>query len=408
MPATMTTDAQGKTELWREFHDVEKLKQRCVEFRKLAGAPGLFHATRVPVDLSEHGHPQDEDWSEFLGCRQPFAFSVDEVSAGSIQQSCFFGARKKLDDYTPLAATSIGLFALGVTPRVCHHRNAPVDRNQWTLALYGAASRNEWQVAYDTVGTGSYAKLEIDIKDALLIVSGLKNRDYLQAYLATLGRSVIKQGHRLPRFIYAGLATDVFAASAALIEAHIAALEAGEFEPKPGVLLPQQIRFIPPGHPATGDVAASRPVTKMPDSASDKACDGPPAPPPDTWPPDDGWHVRKGEFAVLGKPYQIGGRLQQLLAKIVNAHRRPTSQELYSDLWPEDDFVAMDTDKRLNKLRNLHGRTELKLRSCLRLKDTANTRSGALNLIVRDGRGPDTLWSMISPATLKTHLQNTA
>ena len=270
------------------LHDVDRLTQLRQEFSRFAGPPGLFHVTRVRFDLSDAKEELGSGWEEFLGETIPFEFTIDEVQSGCLQQSAYFGARDKLDDYTGLAARVLGQFPSGTSPFESHHRNARLDRNQWTLALYRLSRRLEWDISIDFKGTGTYSALDLDGDDAFHVLRGVNDVDSLRQYMGSWKTSLEQRGVPQPRYIYAAIVTDLFGASACAIDMHLKDVEQGRYDSRPLVLPPKLIRAQRPEAP--------RPVTareeNQPDpgerqqerTAESEGHDK------ESWPPDEGWH----------------------------------------------------------------------------------------------------------------------
>jgi hypothetical protein len=60
---------------------------------------------------------------------------------------------------------------------------------------------------------------------------------------------------------------------------------------------------------------------------------GMPADDEDEWPPDDGWHVKRGEAAFRGVRFAIGGYARALLEVLVKSRHRKTKYELMEEVW---------------------------------------------------------------------------
>ncbi len=276
-------------------HDLDGLRKLKDRFEKITDPPGLFHVTRirfaaVACDPAELG----KGWEEFLGDETPFEFHSSETRAGPAwQQGCYFGAREKMKDYTELAAIAPGQLPLGSIPITFHHRNARIDRDQWTLGLYAAAAQLDWDVPFDSLGTGTYARLDIDSKDALSVFSGSWEAKEISHFLQGVERSLKQNRRKSPRFIYGALAADLFSASCRCIGLHIRRLQSQVSRPVPTISYLSLTAWQPASNKANG-------------------C------------PDDGWQFRNGGYAFLGVKRDFSGVPLKLLTR---TRQQPVSSQ---------------------------------------------------------------------------------
>ena len=329
------------------FHNLDELRRLRARFTQLTAGPGLFHATRVRLN----GKPCNQrdvrqGWDAFLGRTVLREFHTSETAAGpSYQQGCYFGALGKLDDYTSLATAAVGKFPPGAMPITFHHRDARVDRDQWTLSLYRAAAQFEWEIYVDPKGKGPYARFDIDPKDALSIVSPFCEQEKRAHLLHQIGVAIRKRGLRPPRFIYAMLATELFDASRHVMDHYIEDIESSKYEPKPGVLLPNSERSSAP-----------------------------------SWPPDGKWHFRSGEAAFCGRIIPLKGMLWVVL-KVFAMNRTPlTCGDLLRLAWDNDRKSHSTVRTTLSNVRQA-------LRAAFELPFT-------IDPLPRVDRGDNVAWSL--------------
>lgn len=57
---------------------------------------------------------------------------------------------------------------------------------------------------------------------------------------------------------------------------------------------------------------------------------------PATWPPDDGWHFRPGEFAYRGKRGKAVGKIWEMLKLLATARAPVDRDSIRAAVWPED------------------------------------------------------------------------
>lgn len=193
-------------------------------FARSAGAPGLFHATRVMVDSSRES-PQDlkQDWEGFLEVVEPFAHSMFcDPSIPWIQHSCYFGERDKLHDFQGLAASA----ALIVPHHFCRRVSAnpkdwETDENaqQWMFVLYRFANsfpamlpvrRNIVRDIDDPEKQISLGRFDPLTMIALMDREGHPFNEWK--------RSFPNEEGELPKYVYASLSLDVFQCSVAVID----------------------------------------------------------------------------------------------------------------------------------------------------------------------------------------------
>lgn len=343
------------------LYDLGQLLHLRKEFEKASGPLGLFHVTRILFGLDGSPHEGlDQGWGEFMGEPPLSDLSVDEVNGPFFQQSGYFGAVEKLNDYTGLAAATLGQFPLGTSPVIFHHRDARTDRNQWTLGLYRFSRRLEWHIAVDFRGRGSYSQLNFDSEAISLLGCFTRDPDKLRRYHQTWRNSLEQHGDPLPRHVYAAIVTDLFKASMLAIDHQIKAIEQGQYDPRKGVLLPGQTLFRgcldnpvimegQPGQESQPDAASKR---------EDKA--------PGAWPPDDDWHFRPGEFAFAGRTHSLSGKNLELLKALVEARGPVTMRGLQDKVWGSDSLCDDKNIRRyLSYLRK-------KLREVYDLSDDVN------------------------------------
>ena len=331
------------------LHDLDELRRLRDEFHKTSGPPSLFHVTRMLFDLEGNAHDGlHQDWEEFLGNIPPLELSVDEVCGPFFQQSGYFGAIEKINDYTGLAASTLGQFPSGTSPIVYPHRDTRTDRNQWTLGLYRFSRRLEWQIAVDFRGSGSYSRLNMDSDAVVLLGCFTHDPDRLRRYHQSWATALLQPGIVVPRYAYAAIVTDLFTASALAIDLHVKDVEAGHHDPRPLVLLPEQIASIGRGAQAT----TPKPPTdhERPQEASAENMDVK----PDPWPPDNGWHFRPGEFAFGGRKGKLTGKLWLLLKTLVEARRALTAENLRDVVWEHnEDCTVKNIRTHLSMLRTV-------------------------------------------------------
>ncbi len=311
--------------------DIEELRQLRRQYEPLAAPPGLIHAMRVRFD----GQPCEPDrlsegWEEFLPDHRPSGFHVCETRTGvGMQQGCYFGAVEKLDNYTSLVARALGHFPPDYLPITHHHRDAAVDRNQWSLSLYGMVPRLEWTVSVNASGSGVYSQLEIDPTDAAWIASEMHSRGEMRRFIAEIGETLLREGKSPPEYLYASLSIDLIDMSLRVFDLHVQDILRGRYRPAPGVV--------------TNDALS---LAAMPGQS------GAPAD-TDKWPPDDGWHFRPAEFAFSGRVEKLTGvkwRLLKLLAEKNRAVRAGTMREV---VWPENRVEISTIRSTLSDLRKI-------------------------------------------------------
>ena len=327
-------------------YDLEELRRLRDDFSRASRPPGLFHVTRILFGLEGDPHEGlDQGWEEFLGDTPPFELSVDEVCGPFFQQSGYFGAIEKLNDYTGLAAVTLGPLPSGTSPIVYHHREARTDRNQWTLGLYRISKRLEWQIAVDFKGAGIYSKLDFD-NDALnLLGCFVHDPDSLRRYHESWKAAIEQRDVRPPRYAYAAIVTDLFKASALAIDLHIKDIAEGRHDPQPWALLPERMALPHDNEALTKDSPAAHEGQQK--AAGEKIDEK-----TDPWPPDDGWHFRPGEFAFGGMKGELTGKLWMLLKAFAEARRSLTSSDLLDDVWGHNETCTeQNLRNHLSRLR---------------------------------------------------------
>ncbi len=107
-----------------------------------------------------------------------------------------------------------------------------------------------------------------------------------------------------------------------------------------------------------------------------------------TWPPDDGWRFRPGEFAFRGKSSPLRGKLWELLKFIVESRGPVTEEELRRHVWSDSAGAPSTIRSQLSNLRR-------ELRKALKLPatfdpiphiDTGPRRAWKLHDDLRPGR----------------------
>ncbi len=325
------------------LQEPERLKELLAELQKYNSPPGLFHVTRIRFDLRDVPDELEQGWADFVGDAALVELSRDEVRCGLIQQSAYYGNTGKLEDYTGLAAETLLCFPGGTSPVVFHHRDARIDRNQWTLGFYGRWGEPTWGGAIDLKGRGAYAQLDLG-DDAIHVLRG-RNADLnkLRGFLTSWEESLRYHGISPPEYIYAAIVTDLFRASILAIEAHLKQIDEGFFDLPPGALLPVDVAQTLKNETADGEQDRPTNGSGNPQSVTDED---------ERWPPDDGWRFRPGEFAFGGGQGKISGKAAKLLQRLAKARRALTLDDLRTDVWGDDDCSDGNIRTHLTKVRD--------------------------------------------------------
>jgi hypothetical protein len=345
--------------------NLDQLKRLRSSFDRLAGPPGLFHVTRVRFAAKACKVVQErQGWKEFLGQKIPFEFHTSETRAGRhFQQGCYFGAKSKLDHYTSLAATAIAHFPVDSDPVPIsyHHRDACVDRDQWTIAMYCAAAGLDWKIAVDSQGSEDYAKFQIDVKDALTVTSGFIEQDRMARYFEGIKAAIERIGHQPPQYLYAAITTDLFAISSYVVEKLIHDIEAGIYAPDSNAFPLDKLLGIPPvdlDPQRSGKIFIAKDdnykIGDKNEHKGDARDDFSP------WPPDTGWHFHSGEYAIMGRVHKLAGTAWEFLNVFVSAEEPLTRRKLEELVWGGAIKSISTIRSTLSKLRT-HLRTEFGL-----------------------------------------------
>lgn len=244
----------------REWVDLDAMKALCEHFRAAALArPKLFHATRVVLPGGEPPARPDEGWEEFLGADvKVFDAVTYERPTEGIQQSCYFGSRERLVEYMGLAAVAQGFLTFDHVTIRDYHRNPRFDRDCWSLAMYRIAGEIRDRLPIDLEGTGNYAAMRPEPWLWLAITGKSQDAERKKENLAGWQSRAAARMDRTPRHVYAGLSTDVFHASAVVLEYLVA--NAGKIY---GPMRPSVITSFP-RLDCMGPARSGRPRKRMP------------------------------------------------------------------------------------------------------------------------------------------------
>lgn len=184
----------------------------------------LYHATRIVLDLDRQdlhdGHPRvswgsgfdvKKGWEEFLD-QEVFETREYERSNGW-QQSCYYGSSERMNEYTILASRSLPLATPGFVdfdrPTEVHH----LDRDTWTFGLYDLAVSFRKELGFDLFGKQPYSTTIAAPTELRWIFSRSDSVPEFETALDTFRQDYFKVMSREPRFVFATLLVDVFAAS---------------------------------------------------------------------------------------------------------------------------------------------------------------------------------------------------
>lgn len=201
--------------------DLERLVWLRKQFQCAALVPDkLFHAMRVIIESGSEAKPC-QGWEEFLADEQVFECESYERRYNGVQHSCYYGARRRLKEYTGLAAAGVEFLSLDLCPMLdSSYRNAYFDRDIWTLALYRISLREEFKVPIDLRGSGPYARAEPQRYRWLrsVVASQSTNAEREQLNLFKWRAEVAAKTGHTPRYVYASLGLDVFQTSVVAID----------------------------------------------------------------------------------------------------------------------------------------------------------------------------------------------
>jgi hypothetical protein len=212
-------------------HTLNLLKMLREQCRAAGSPPGLFHVTRTrfePVAQDESTDVKDH-WGEFLGDTPPFGFALSELKSGRIQQSCFYGAQEKLNDYTGIAAKITSCYSLTDLPISITFdlpcANPRILRDAWTLRLYSLAFSHPFDLPLDLTGIGRNPEQERIIEPREFLGDIGRTLELERQIMEQVRARCTEEGIPKPRFIYAALAQNVFLSSIFAVDMEISRLE---------------------------------------------------------------------------------------------------------------------------------------------------------------------------------------
>lgn len=191
-------------------------------------APKLYHATRIVLDddapvpgesdcpgAAATDGPGGDGWGEFLGSRKVF----EEREYGRVsrrQQSAYYGSRKRLNEYTALAAEARPLLpGIFVEPVVA--TGVPAwDRDVWTFALYPIGLSYPDRFVLDVFGADRYSRAVEAFPSKRLhwaFAQTAGDGSEYEPVFAEFRVSYAEEFSVLPRYVYATPRLDVFTAS---------------------------------------------------------------------------------------------------------------------------------------------------------------------------------------------------
>jgi len=188
--------------------------------------PKLYHATRVvlsarPALPADGSHPPRwwsgvdpaVGWEAFLSAEQ--VFEAREYERRSRwHQSCYYGGRGRVNEYTLLAGEACGLLPLPfVIPASDYHRGIlHLNRDVWTFFLYRLAAQNRAAFGLDIHGLPPYADFAFPGLEAVVACT-TKDAEREEQMLIRFQEEYFRGRGRAPEFVFAGLRIDAFAAS---------------------------------------------------------------------------------------------------------------------------------------------------------------------------------------------------
>jgi len=184
----------------------------------------LYHATRMVVDLAALDLPDGESeveggsgispkegWEEFLD--QDVFETREYARLNGWQQSCYYGSRQLLQEYTLLAGRSL-VFALPGYADYPAPTNIPhLDRDRWTFSLYELAISLRNKMGLNLFGKHPYSDAVTSPDDLRWVFSHIRGNPDVNAPLTMFREDYSNVVGRLPRFVFATLLLDVFTAS---------------------------------------------------------------------------------------------------------------------------------------------------------------------------------------------------
>jgi hypothetical protein len=144
--------------------------QRTILQRLEAAATGpkLYHATRILLEVGvgvRAGDPEApswrsgvdpaDGWQEFLGAMEIFE-AREYQRLGRWQQSCYYGSRERMNEYTLLASEAWNLLPVVLASPLAAARILHMDRDVWMFALYFLAMGSTLRYGFDVFGAAPY------------------------------------------------------------------------------------------------------------------------------------------------------------------------------------------------------------------------------------------------------------
>lgn len=347
------------------WYDIEGLKAIQQKLIALSSPSGLYFCTRIawPPTTSVTGVDADYTeagscWEEFLGDVPTFDHEVHEGEGTHIHQSCFFGDRAKLDEFTSAVATASGKLPGKIGIYLDSGRDSSVDRHQWALGLLRASYENPSLVSADGRGAGAYKRWRMDRDRALELLFGPETgSDHLQNHFSEVAKRQAFSETMAPPYIYAAIRTDVFDATVRIVDKFLADIELGKVGPKEGL-----IQFSSSCRP----VPFADTLRKFGLPSSDSSPEAPSEPT---------WEFSPAEFRFAGITAEITPAPKELLRRLTASAMWKTAEDLQSELNVSRESLRGD----ISNLRKL-------LRKAFRLEsnqDPIPSRSAGRDLMYR-------------------------